>query len=358
VEKFSKGDFAAITGHFIWGNPLCESLNVIGQIKALNPNIKIIGYVSGKNSTIAWENPNPQYPFAYDWWVRTKPYWSYTTTGDTLQDWAGKVVLNILDPGCREAMVSTIVEYHRNSNNKFDGVFWDYFNKWLWIAPQVQYDGLADMDGDGIEHWVDQDEIAGFQAAQAALATALRDSLGESFIQFFNGQRAYEDSVFCSLSDGILYELFPTLFFPNPDMRNALDPNYQYNLFRVGKWPRSQNGGPYVLLTNLWENWYADHHGEITYLNLGDSYRAVGLLTDCYSVWNRGSTSYGWTENDLNLGEPLGPTLIDGNVYTREFEYGRIELIMISGQYPNPYDYTIWVHGNMAEALDIPFHYP
>jgi len=358
VERLAKGDFVALTGSFVWGNAGAEALAPISQIQARNGGAPVIAYVSAKNSLFVWEDPETLYPYEHTWWERTRPYWSYTTTGDTLTDWPGKPVLNILDPACREAMISTIVDYQRSSVNKFDGVFWDYFNKKLWIAPGAVFEGEPDLDGDGIPHEEDEDEKAAFQAAQVSLVEALRDSLGEGFIQFFNGQRAYGDPAFCALSDGTLYELFPTLFFPDPDMRNALDPSYENSLFNVIDWPRTQNGGPYILLANRWQNYFVDHNYQPTYINHGNSFRAVGLLTGCYSVWNRGTTSYGWTDNDINLGQPVGPTVIDGDVYTRDFDFGRLELILTSGNYPNPYDYTIWIHKVLVEQLAIPYHFP
>ena len=359
IERLSRGDLVVVTAYFIWGNTTAEAMNVLGQIKALNPSCVLLGYLPAKNSKIAWENPNTPYPFTHAWWERTYPYWSFTTTGDTLMDWPGKAVINILDPDCREAMVTTIVEFHRASNNVFDGIFWDYFNNEIWIAPGVDVDGDPDLDGDGIPHVSDQDELQAWRDAQVSIVSAVRDSLGEDFIQFFNGQRAYGDSAFAALSDGVYYELFPTLFFPDPDMRTALDPNYEYNLFRTRNWPRSQNGGPYVILSHIGQNFFVDHLGEVTRLNLGDSYRAVGLLTDCYSSWNsHGSHTFGFTENDINLGAPLGPTVINGDVYTRDFEFGKVELTLTNGYYPNPHNYKIWVNGTIVEELAIPYHYP
>jgi hypothetical protein len=85
----------------------------------------------------------------------------------------------------------------------------------------------------------------------------------------------------------------------------------------------------------------------------------VALLTDCYSSWNsHGSHTFGWTENDINLGDPIGPTMIDGGSYARDFEFGRVELIMDNGFYPNPYEYRILVNGTIVEELDIPYHFP
>jgi hypothetical protein len=195
------------------------------------------------------------------------------------------------------------------------------------------------------------------------MISALRDSLGEGFIQFFNGQRAYGDLEFAALADGLLYEIFPTLFFPDPDMQHALDPDYPYSLFNIRGHLRDQNGGPFIVMSNPWRHIYTDHNYEPQTLSLGNVFRTVALLVDAYAAWNdhSGSSSdytYGWTDNDITLGEPLGPTLIEGNFYSRDFTYGRVELEMTTGRYPDPFDYWIWINGQLAEALAIPYHFP
>jgi hypothetical protein len=93
-------------------------------------------------------------------------------------------------------------------------------------------------------------------------------------------------------------------------------------------------------------------------INLGNLNRAVGLLTDTYSTWIVGGHHYDWTNNEINLGPPVGPAVIESDVYTRDFLYGRLELVIESGIYPNPFDYRIWVNGNIVEEWDFPYHYP
>jgi hypothetical protein len=107
-------------------------------------------------------------------------------------DFSGQVVINILDPACRNAMVETIVEHSRASNNRFDGIFWDYFNDEIWVHPNVDaaVNGDPDMDGDGVPQHLDANEGVAYRQACADLATAVRDSLGDDYIQIFNGQRA------------------------------------------------------------------------------------------------------------------------------------------------------------------------
>ncbi len=362
-EKYARADLVVLTPNYLWGNPLNESLHVIDRIKAINPDCRVIGYVLGKTSMLNWENSGANLPFCQAWFDRTRPFWVSTTLGDTLMDWPGQPVIDITNPACREAMVRTIVEFQRNSNNKFDGIFWDYFNNLIWIAPAVDpiVDGEPDFDGDGIAMASDPDEIAAFKAGEASLISAVRDSLGDDFIQIFNGQRAYADSAFAALGDGMFYEMFPEIFFPRPEtVRNALSPSFPYNVFRTINWPRRDNGGPYNILASTTQNSYYDYYtGTMKPLILGNLFRAIGLLAGTYSAWNPGGIwGYGWTNVDISLGPALGPPLISGNNYARDFRHGRIELIMDSGIHPDPFDYTIWVNGRMVEQWALPLHFP
>ena len=359
IEKVAKADVAVLGTIYLWGHAPNENLQVINRIKAINPACVLLGYMLAKTVILWWENA-PAFPFAQNMFDRTRPFWSYTTTGDTLMDFANQVVVNILDPLCRDAMVSTIAESQRASNNQLDGVLWDYFHDSIWIHPNVvdRVEGEPDMDGNGIPQSQDNAERIAYRQACADLVHAVRDSLGEAFIQVFNGVRAHGDSVFAALSDGLYYEIFPTLFFPEPAMSYALDPDYEFSLFHAPRWCRTQNGGPFVVLGNIRQNFYYDHNNDIRPLVLGDLYRAVALLTNTYSTWIPGGHHYNWTANEINLGPPLGPTQIAGNVYTRDFKYGRIELIIESGTYPNPFDYRIWVNGNIVEEWDLPYHFP
>lgn len=361
-EKYSRADVFLAMSADLWSNAYRDE-PVIDRIKAHNPDIKVIGYISAKSAQLSGASPTAN-AFWREWFVRTQPYWVRTTTGDTAQDWPGNVILNILDPDCRTAMIETIMDFQATSANRLDGIMWDYFNYALWI-----YDGITtvtgdpDMDGDGIAHLSDLDEVLAFRDAQVALVSALRDSLGEGFIQIFNGQRAYSDSTFAGLADGVMYELFPTLGFPQPNMQNALNPSFLHNLYAVRGRLRSQNGGPYIVMFNPWRNQYNDQNGQITLLQTGNQFRVVAMLMDGYASWNShdGSTfsyTYGWTDNDICVGDPVGPPVYDGNFIRRDFQYGRVELEWKTGRYPDPFKYKIWSLGQLVEELRVPYHFP
>lgn len=361
VEKFARSNLVILTGGDVWKGSANQDIPLMQQMKALNPDVRVVGYVSAFSAKL-WAEPEGSNPFWHDWFHNTRPYWVYTTEGDTAMTWPGTVVVNILEPECRRAMIETVIEYQTESLNQLDGIYWDYFNNKLW-SYGVDMQGEIDMDGDGIGHENDPDELEAYRAAQVELVNALRDSLGEDYLQVFNGQRAYGDSAFASLADGVLYEIFPTLFFPDPDMQHALDPDYENNLFNVRSWLRESEHGPFMVFSNPWQNIFFDEDLEPTLISTGDQFRAVALIVDGFSCWNShdGSSfrlSYGWPDVEFSLGDPLGPPVFSGDFIRRQFEFGEVEIEMGSGRYPNPFDYRIRCMGLVVEELAIPHHTP
>jgi hypothetical protein len=362
IEKFSRADVCLLMGNHLWMGGLYANINVVEQLKALNPDIVILVYVSVKTAPLNGPNDPPE-SFWYKWYERTSPYFISTTEGEMAQDFPGNRLFNMIDPNCRRLMLETIMEMQENSLNVVDGVYWDYFATSLWVPPSLNINGDPDMDGDGIGHWDDQDEMVAYRAAQIELVAAARDSLGEGFIQVFNGLRAHSDSTFAALGDGAYYEIFPTQFFPDPDMKYALDPTWARSLFNARRWFRTENGGPYVILGNPWHRAFTDNEGVPTTISSGDEFRAIALVGDLYSTWTedipgRRSLSYLWSSRDITLGAPLGPATFSDPFIRRNFEYGRVEIEMTTGAYPNAFDYRIWMLDQLVSELNLPFHTP
>ncbi len=362
IEKFSRAKMALIMGSHIWAGGQYADVDVVGQLKALNPDIVILVYVSVKSTPLNAPNENPE-SFWYKWYERTSPYFVETTEGAMAQDFPGNRLINMIDPDCRRVMIETIKEMQDNSLNVVDGLYWDYFATRLWVPDGMDIPGDPDMDGNGIGHWDDPAEMQAYRDAQIELISATRDSLGEGFVQFFNGLRAHADSTFAALGDGAYYEIYPTQFFPDPDMRHSLDPAYSHSLFHAGRWFRTVNGGPYIVLGNNWYSAFLDNNSVPTQIITGDKFRAIAFLTDHYSTWTsspdgNAALVYSWSTHDISLGQPLGPATFESPFIRRDFEYGSVEIEMTSGRYPNPFDYRIWVLGHLVSELAIPFHTP
>lgn len=352
MERITRGDILIVQTDQFWGR--AEFEGKMGLIRAAKPSLKILGYFRTKAVKAYWgDYPNQTYN--YDLHQALSPFWCQTTTGDTLMDFPGAVVFDYTNPAARRAALDVYEHYQSTSNNKFDGVFWDYFSTSLWISPTVVgMDGEPDMDGDGVAHWDDPDELAAFLDAQFDWLREMEAAMGPSFIQVGNGYRAATDSVFAAELDGIFYELFPNVGFGSGDtFRHALDPTRYNNLFTSRHWPRTRNGGPWMFLSHRKPAGSIRDGGTWITIDAGDLLRAVALLTDGTSLHydNTGQAVAGVPAIELDLGRPLGETEIFGELYVRNFERGRVVLEMGVGYYPQPFSYVIHQNGVEVEAL-------
>lgn len=360
IQNYAQADLLVIETSNVWS---AAHPNVLAQIRALNPDITIVGYISAHACFLSWAQANPTtHPYLSSWYEATLPYWSYSTTGDTMLSWPGKVLLNITDPGCRTAMVGVIAEQQSLTSNKLDGVFWDHFGVQLWVKQNIPgVEGLPDLDGDGIAHAEDPDEIAAYRLASEEMIRELRAAMGERFVQVVNGSRALMDSTFAVLTDGMMYENFPDVGFSGPQkMKNCLDLNRYNNLFTARHWPRTLNGGPWLILSNKMHFSFTDSDGEWVEYNPGDINRVVALLTDTGVSYHSDNPvhSYGWPEIALDLGPATSGVIWDGDTMTRTFANGRVTLTFTSGSWPIPFDFEIVQDGQVIQALDYPYHYP
>lgn len=360
VARYARAELVVLESSYLWSRP--RNAGFVANVKALNPDTRVLGYVLGKTSWTTWgDEPDSDpatNPYGWDWYQATRPYWCWTTTGDTLMDWPHQVVLNITDPACRLAMIEVLLKWGREGENPVDGFFWDYFASSLWIAPvaDATLDGAPDLDGDGIGYFADNDEQQAFRDAQAALVRETRAAFGNGFIQIFNGGRAAVDSSFAALGDGMFYELFPAIgFYGGPKMALALDPARPNNLYAARGWPRTRNGGPWLILSNPAPASWWDSDGQLVPFNLGDLNRVVALLTGATACYHEPpNTQYGWPTYEPSLGLPLGGVVCSGDTITRDFAGGRVKLFMRSGDGPLPFDFEITAGDTVVQAL----HYP
>lgn len=344
MAKYARADLIITQPDRFWGHERLEQNMAL--LRQANPNVRIVGWFRSKCVRLEWgQLDRSVQSYDYDLYHAALPYLSHTTTGDTLQDWPGVALFDFTDPAARAAMLDIFQRYQASSPAKLDGVYWDYFNPELWIAPDVTtMQGEPDMDGDGVPHASDSDEQAAFMSAQVDWINEMRARMGGDFIQIANGTRALRDSTFAGLLDGMNYEIFPnTGFYGAPPYRMALDPTVPNNLFAANRWLRTRNGGPWQILENVWIPWMNDQNGVSRAINLGDVNRAIALLTGSTVIHYdlTGAHHAGIPDVEVNLGAPLGPVNILGNVYTRSFELGTVTLTMGTGTYPLGFSYSI-----------------
>lgn len=344
VAKYARADILITQPDRFWGKPGLEQN--MAALRAANPRIRILGWFRSKCVRTEWAAYTPQQQsYDLDLYNAARPYFSYTTTGDTLQDWPGVALFDFTNPDARAAMLDVFERYQHTSSAKLDGVYWDYFNPELWISPDVDtMEGEPDIDGDGNPHFSDADEIAAFRDAQVDWINEMRARLGSDFIQVANGTRALRDSTFAGLLDGMNYEIFPNVGFnTSTPYRAALDPAVFNNLWAARNWLRTANGGPWQILENVWIPYMMDQNHVTRPINLGDMHRAIALLTGSTVIHYdlTGQHHAGLPDVEINLGEPLGGVTIEGNIYTRQFAGGKVTLTMGTGTYPMGYSFRI-----------------
>ena len=353
LARYTRADILLVQCDQFWGRPSFEGR--LNLIRAANPDLKIIGYFRSKVAKVNWVD-HPEQTYNYDLYQATRPYWTQTTTGDTLMDFPRAVVFDYTNPAARRAVIDVFTKYQNSSTNKFDGVYWDYFKTTLWISPTVTgMTGEPDMDGDGEAHWDDVDELAAFQDAQYDWLHEMQAAMGPDFIQVANGSRAMTDSLFVRELDGVFYELFPNVGFGSGEtFRKALDLNRYNNLFAARHWPRTTNGGPWMILSHRQPvESYQDDSGAWQPVNPGNLLRAIALLTDGtathydYSYQTRAAIP----AVELNLGKALGGVEIVGDRYIRDFERGRVVLEMGVGHYPEPLAFSVRQEGAVIETF-------
>ena len=355
VQDFAQADFIVLeTAYLLNGR---RNAGGIAAIKELNPDVRIVGYVSAHASWLSWGDPDADLErseyYTRDWYEATEPYWSYTTTGDTMCSWPGKVLLNVLDPDCRAAMVGVLADHWTAHDNVLDGIFWDHFNHFLWVPNDIEgVEGLMDLDGDGITHREDEDEMAAYRIAVEDLVRRARRALGNDVIQIANGQRAPADSNFAALLDGMFYEDFPAYNYTGEKMRQALDREVPNNLFAAHSWCRTQNGGPWLILSN-WDRFYApDDDGNVVAWRRSDFNRVVGLLSGCLSVYYpSASYRYDWPEVELELGLPLAEAVQTGDLVSREFENGTVLLDFGAATGQIPFGFAIVQNDSLRQRF-------
>lgn len=346
VADFAQADIIVLETSYLWREWAYSG--AIAALKAQNPDVKVVGYISAHASWEIWgevDRSAEEIPYySWEWYQATKPYWSYTTTGDTMQSWPGKNLLNVLDPNCRAAMVEVLAQQWTLHENVLDGILWDHFNDYLWVPltlPGVE--GEMDLDGDGIPHRQDEDEMQAYRDASVDLIQRTRRALGADVIQIANGQRAPSDSLFAGLLDGMFYENFPEYNWGGDKMRGALDPTKPNNLFTVVDWPRKNNGGPWLILSNASRFAAINEQGQYEIWRQAEFNRVVALLTGCTSVYYAEGLAYryGWPEVEFELGLPAGPAIFEGNRISREFEGGSVHLDFEVADTAAPFDFAV-----------------
>jgi hypothetical protein len=318
-----------------------EAQGILTEIRQLNPDIQIIGYQSVMGVGTLW--PDTTYlrttiPYALDYYNAVRGDWAWTTTGDTLMIWKNLIVLNPVKNGALnrdliDRIVDLIARYQDESGAPVDGVMHDYFSYYPYINPFIRdsVHGEIDFDGDGVIYDEDTDEQNIFYAWQVEYAKAIRERLGDDFIQVGNGRPPQEDAALAHYLSGIFYELYPNNPWHATDRSGLLRllENQEAGYLSPAK------GRTWSLCTN--ERGNANYNNIFCLLS--------SLVANCMYTEMQGSYVFaGWTL-DVDPGAPAGPATIEGSTDSiltvrRAFENGEVRISFLSDGRRNEYAFV------------------
>lgn len=251
-----------------------------------------------------------------EWWntlnryiVRTDSLDPGTANMDTAALWLDDMVINVLNPDCRHAMVDI---YQRHLGKRVDFLMLDFLtiplpDMKVWQGPryQRQEHGDLDFDGNGTNLYHDPAEQAALRQAFISLLTELHAAM-PNMLLLPNGNLALWDTTVARLTDGVYLEKFPECLAGwQFDFVRAVSADNPIGLPALTA-PRYRNGRGLVWLEDSYD------------------YGLFGYLAAMYDgvVENKRANREHTPALPLvlNMGAPLGPAV--GNV--REFKKGTL----------------------------------
>jgi len=304
-----------------------EAVPVISRLRQLNPDIVIIGVHSVLSAPEDWGDAGAVGRFPMGVEIRNLLAGRAVTTdlGEPILMWDGAPTINPMrgtgiDHALMTRVLNVIARYATTYPGHIDGIMHDYTSPrpWAWPDGDASYDGIIDLDGDGIAFDEDPEEIAAWKGWQYALADQLQARFGEGFIQMANGRLVLEDQEMARRVAGAVIQKFPFTVWNWP-AQQGLDAALR--LHEPG-WLTPRRG-------HYWNYYWAPTatlDGQI------DFRRYASLLTgDLYETNSTSATTFRGIDPDrVEIGAALGPLTItregDREIYAREFSGGTVRI--------------------------------
>ncbi len=293
-----------------------NSAEQIRQIRQINPNIKILVYITSQefpiNKHAEWDT-NPNGLFKRLLRGITDEMWLRDNDGAHVVFWDTAWMLNVTDfPGNGKKWNDYLSDFVVNellSSGLWDGVFYD--NTWSnisWLNG-----GAIDANRDGQNDKAASLDSA-WQAGMSKLFKLTREKYNKPLIIVGNGDRGYYSDI-----NGIYFENFSTNSYLSWEEKMRL-----YGL------SSNTSREPQVAILGNTSADTAKAQADFSKMRFG---LASSLLEDGYYSYDAGSNSHAekwwYDEYNVNLGEPMGEaTSMSGNdnyvkdVWRREFTNG------------------------------------
>jgi hypothetical protein len=304
-----------------------EAVPVIARLRELNPDIVIIGVHSLLSVPLDWGSAGgrDRFPMSAEIHDLLIHRTVETDRGEPILMWDGAPMINPMRAGgidhtLMTRILNVISRYATTYDGHIDGIMHDYTSPRPWAYPDgdASYEGIIDLDGDGVAFDDDPQEIAAWKGWQYALADQLQERFGEGFIQIANGRLPLDDPQMAQRLAGVILQKFPNTVW-NLTAQAGLD--YAIKMREPG-WLTPRRG-------QYWTCYWA---ATATIDGQTEFRRWASMLTgDFYETNSTTATDFRGADPELqNFGAALGPMTItregDNAVYAREFETATVRI--------------------------------
>lgn len=304
-----------------------EAVPVIAQLRALNPDLVIIGVLSLLSRPDSWA-PGPgtdRFPLSSDLYDLLSDRPVISSEGEEVLMWSDAPMFNPMrghgiDTALLTRMVNVIAHYATVYPGQVDGIMHDYTSSrpFAFPAGDASLEGFIDLDGDGTAFGDDPDEIAAWRGWQCALADQLQERFGPGLIQIANGRLPLDDADYAQRMAGVIFQKFPRLVWDWP-AQQGLDTAIRMR----------EPGQITPRRGHYWNFYWA---ATTTVDGMTDFRRYASLLTgDFYETNSTLADEFRGADPDrVELGSAVGSmtrTRVDETeVYARDFEGGTVSI--------------------------------
>jgi hypothetical protein len=308
-----------------------EAAPIIDRLRELNPDIVIIGVHQLLSAPDYWDagDARTRFPMTAEIHDLIADRTVTTDRGEKILMWHDAPMMNpmrgrVVDRQLLTRIVDVIARYATIHENHVDGIMHDYTSPRPWAYPNgdASYEGIIDLDDDGVAFDDDVHEKAAWVGWQYALADELQNRFGEGFIQIANGRLPLDDPEMARRMAGAIFQKFPNMVW-NLSAREGLDLALKT---RKPGWFTPRRG----------QHWNFYWAATVKIDGQTDFRRWASFLTgDLYETNStHGDTFRGADPHRQEYGAPLGPLTItpdgDNTVYAREFEGGTVSIVFNS----------------------------
>ncbi len=311
IPLIAKYDVLVLDADFPYDNP-----GELDQIRALNPDIKILAFIASNGTgAAAYERPPATVLHRHWQGIQDGDFWLYAVDGSHVEDWPGKWSANLTPNG----PVNSLGENYETWFARFvDEAIWQT-GQWDGVLLDDVWENISWLNG-GLSSPIDSDRngVADpsaqldtwWESGEDALTQAVRARLGSSAIVMGNGPNHYYSALNGTIIENFPFNGYSSTLIPSAALWTkwmyASTTSYFTNLANFSAAPRQ------VAVINTYASgtktepdttgrFQAHKRFTLGSTLLGDGYYSID------NDWRLHGSLWWQPEFDIHLGDPDGP---------------------------------------------------